>query len=372
MPGKTHRRGAGALRSETELILLFQKTLSASASLRLLFFLFASSCWTGNYLAQQGLGQLKLLHQRRRISEVLADSTVDERTRARLGLAKEARDFGVEVLGLRGGDAFTRYLELHGKPVAWNLTAAEKDRLAIHVNRFPFVGALPYLGFFREADAQREADRLSRLGLDVYIRPVAGYSTLGVTSDPVYSSMLDGSEARTVEVVLHEMLHGTLYLVGQSSWNESLATFVGLQGAALFFSRRGGEAAARQVFDEAGQSARDEQAFSAFLQPILAQLRQLYDSPISRAEKLRQREAIFTAAQAEYLHRFPPPPGRTPTFVRQPLNNAVLLSYAVYHDASPTHERLFERMGGDLRAFIHLYKYAVEAVPDPIRWLATR
>jgi predicted aminopeptidase len=331
-----------------------------------------AGCWTGNYLAQQGVGQLRLLHERRRIKDVLDDPSVDAHLKERLELAKEARDFGVEVLGLRGGDAFTRYLELDGKPVAWNLTAAEKDRLVIHLNRFPFVGALPYLGYFKEADARREAARLEKLGYDVYVRPVAGYSTLGVTSDPIYSSMLDGSEARTVEVVLHEMLHGTLYLVGHSEWNESLATFVGLHGAALFFQRRGGEAAAHEVFDEAARHARDEQEFSAFLSPLLERLRALYAEPLSRDEKLRRREEIFRQAQAEYLRRFPPPPGLTPSFVRQPLNNAVLLSYAVYHDASPAHQRLFDRVGGDLVTFIHVCKYAVDNAPDPIRWLASR
>jgi predicted aminopeptidase len=338
----------------------------------LLVILGLSACWTGNYLAQQGVGQLRLLHQRRRISDVLHDPAVNDKIKERLQLAKDARDFGVEVLGLRGGDAFTRYLELDGKPVAWNVTAAEKDRLSIHINKFPFVGALPYLGFFKEEDAKKEAARLAKMGLDVYVRPVAGYSTLGVTSDPIYSSMLDGSEARTVEVVLHEMLHGTLYLVGRSAWNESLATFVGLQGAALFFQRRGGEAAARAVFDEAASRAKDEEAFSAFLSPVLEELRQLYASTQSREEKLHHREEIFARAQKEYLRRFPPPPGLTPSFVRQPLNNAILLSYGVYHDDSPAHQKLFARTGRDLPAFIRICKYAVEFAADPIAWLAAR
>jgi predicted aminopeptidase len=324
------------------------------------------------YLAQQGVGQLRLLHDRRKIADVLADPTFDERKKSRLQLAKEARDFGVEVLGLRGGDAYTRYLELDGKPVAWNVTAAQKDQLKLHVNRFPFVGALPYLGFFREADARKEAARLEKLGLDVMVRPVAGYSTLGVTSDPIYSSMLDGSPARTVEVVLHEMLHGTLYLVGKSAWNESLATFVGLHGAAMFFAQRGGETAARAVFDEAARRARDERAFSAFLQPVLDELRQLYASAIPRDEKLARREEIFAHAQAAFLQTFPPKPGQTPSFVRQKLNNAVLLSYAVYHNDTPAHQKLYERVGGDLNAFVRLYKYAVEFTSDPIRWLAQR
>ena len=160
--------------------------------------------------------------------------------------------------------------------------------------------------------------------------------------------------------------------MGKSAWNESLATFVGLQGAALFFQRRGGESAARAVFDEAAARAKEETDFSTFLAPVLDELRQLYSSKLSREEKLRRREEIFVRAQKTYLERFPPPPGLTPSFVRNPLNNAILLSYGVYHDDSPAHQKLFARVGFDLPAFVRLCKYAVEFVPDPIAWLAAR
>jgi predicted aminopeptidase len=332
-----------------------------------------AGCGTASYLAQQGAGQLRLLRARRRIADVLADPAVDEQLKERLRLAQAARDFGVAELGLRGGDAFTRFLDTAGAPIAWNVTAAPKDRLRVHLRRFPIVGAIPYLGFFREADAQREAARLRALDLDVYVRPVAGYSTLGITADPIYSSMLDGSEARIVEVVLHEMLHGTLYLPGHSEWNESLATFVGLRGAAAFFARSGGASASQQIVDEATRRERDEDAFARFLLPVMRELDALYSSPLPRAEKLRRREDIFQRAQADYLRRFPPPAGKRPgAFAQQPLNNAVLLSFAVYHDSTPEHRRLFQRVGEDLPTLIRLYKYAVEMTPDALAYLKRR
>jgi predicted aminopeptidase len=330
----------------------------------------APGCWSLKYLAQQGVGELKLLHARRKIVDVLADPTVDAHTKERLRLAVAARDFGVEQLGLRGGDAYTRYLETHGQPVAWNLSAAPKDRLLPHLHRFPITGAVPYLGFFRERDARREEARLEALGYDTYVRAVAGYSTLGLTSDPIYSSMLEGDEARVVEVTLHEMLHGTLYLAGHTEWNESLATFVGLRGAALFFSQRSNSAAAR-VLAEAEKRDRRAQEFAAFLEPILHELETLYASPRPRDEKLRLREQVFARAHDEYLRRFPLKPGAPPPpFVAQPLNNAVLLSFAAYHRSTPEHQRLFEKVHRDLRSFIALYKRAVENHQnDAIEWL---
>ena len=201
-------------------------------------------CSTVTYLAQQGIGQLRIMHSRRRITDVLADPTVNADTKARLQLAVSAREFGIEVLGLRGGDAYTRFVDTQGRPLAWNVWAAPKDRLRPVKHHFAIAGDVPYLGYFRERDALRKQAELEARGLDTFVGEVAGYSTLGITSDPVFSSMLEGSPAHIVEVTLHEMLHGTLYLPGHSDWNESLATFVGLSGAALFFTVTGGGAAA--------------------------------------------------------------------------------------------------------------------------------
>lgn len=332
----------------------------------------AGGCWSGRYLAKQGIGQLELLRARRRIDEVLRDPSVSAETKRRLALAWQAREFGVRVLGLHGGDGFTRFVDSHGAPIAWNVTAAKKDKLEVHLNRFPVVGAIPYLGFFAEDDARREADRLRADDLDVYVRPVAGYSTLGITSDPIYSSMLEGSDARIVEVTLHEMTHATVYLPGRSEWNESLATVVGNEGAAQFFAAHGDASKVAALVDESRQREREEEAFSRFLAPLVASLQALYaDAALSHDAKLRRREAIFAAARARYLSLFPPPPGApTGPFAGGRLNNAVILSYSVYHSTTPQHRALLATVGGDLRAFIALCKHAVEDEPDPIDYLA--
>ncbi|MCA1665437.1 MAG: aminopeptidase [Myxococcales bacterium] len=332
----------------------------------------ASGCWSGDYLAKQGVGQLKLLRARRRIDEVLHDPSVAAETRRRLTLARDARQFGVDVLGLHGGDEFTRFVDSHGAPIAWNVTAAKKDKLEPHLNRFPVVGAIPYLGFFEEEDAEREAARLRADDLDVYVRAVAGYSTLGITADPIYSSMLDGSDARIVEVTLHEMTHATVYLPGHSEWNESLATVVGNEGAAQFFAARGDTSKVAALVDESRQRQRDEEAFSRFLAPLVSELQSLYaKSALSHARKLQKREEIFAAARARYLALFPPPPGKKPgLFATAPLNNAVVLSYSVYHSTTPQHRALLRAVGGNLRAFVALCKHAVEDKPDPLEYLA--
>ena len=332
----------------------------------------AGGCWSGVYLAKQGVGQLKLLRARRRIDDVLADATVSSETRRRLAVARDAREFGVRALGLHGGDAFTRFVDSHGAPIAWNVTAAKKDRLEAHLNRFPVVGAIPYLGFFDERDAAREAERLRAQDLDVYVRPVAGYSTLGITADPIYSSMLDGSDARIAEVVLHEMTHATVYLPGHSEWNESLATVVGNEGAAQFFAARGDQMQLAALVGEARRHEREQEQFARFLEPLVRSLESLYAAAaLSRPQKLAGRERIFAEARAKFVSLFPSPPGKRPgVFAVGPLNNAVLLSFSVYHRTTPEHRTLLRELGGNLRAFVALCKHAVEDKPDPLEYLA--
>ncbi|HEX9105464.1 MAG TPA: aminopeptidase, partial [Polyangia bacterium] len=346
--------------------------MKAAVAVALVTAALASGCWSGDYLAKQGVGQLRLLRARRRIADVLADPSVSAETKRRLELAQKAREFGVRVLGLRGGDEFTRFVDSHGAPIAWNVTAAKKDKLEAHLNVFPVVGAIPYLGFFDEHDAAREAERLRTQDLDVYVRPVAGYSTLGITSDPIYSSMLDGPDARIVEVTLHEMTHATVYLPGHSEWNESLATVVGNEGAAEFFAARGDRSQAAALVEDSRRREREQEAFSRFLAPLVQSLQSLYaDVALPRAAKLQKRERIFAAAQARFLRLFPPPPGKPPgVFGAGPLNNAVVLSFSVYHSTTPQHRALLAAVGGNLRAFVALCKHAVEDKPDPLEYLA--
>lgn len=141
----------------------------------------ASGCFEARYLAGQGTGQWRLLRARRRITDVIADPKTDPRIKTRLELAMEARKFAVEELGLHGEDNYTRFLPTGGKPIAWNITVAKKDSLRPISWTFPIVGRVPYLGFFDEKAARKLEAQMKARDLDTYVRPVAGYSTIGIT-----------------------------------------------------------------------------------------------------------------------------------------------------------------------------------------------
>lgn len=339
--------------------------------------LLTSGCSTVRYLGQQAAGQLHLLRIRRPVEEVLADPKTPQALKERLELALAARQFGIDVLGLRGGAEFTRYVD-PGGPVAYNLTAAEKTALHIRRWRFPLVGTVPYLGFFKKQDAEAEARRLEAQGFDIYIRPVGGYSTLGYLLSPIYASMVEDpgpeGEVRTVEVVLHEMAHSTAYLTSASELNESYATLVGIQGAARFFREQGNAEQSALCLRLAQEQEQRSRAFSDWLRPAMQRVKAFYDSanaqhlPSDRI--LREREELFKSLHESYRAAFPTGP-RYRRLADGPLNNAVLLSFGVYHSPGRLQQDLLDSVGGDLRTFIDLYRKAQDR-PDGPEWLTRR
>ena len=65
------------------------------------------------------------------------------------------------------------------------------------------------------------------------------------------------------------------------------------------------------------------------------------DGAVTRRTSCRAREQIFAAARSQFLTLFPPPPGKKPgVFAAAPLNNAVVLSFSVYHRTTPQHRAL--------------------------------
>jgi hypothetical protein len=157
----------------------------------------------------------------------------------------EARDFAADSLALDAGRSYTTFSRLDSDTLALVVSAAHQDRFAAHTWWFPIVGHVPYKGFFSEARARREMERLERRGFDTYMRPTSAFSTLGWFNDPLVSPLLRYDSVSLANTVIHEIFHNTLYLSGQAMFNESLAQFVGSRGAIAFFCSRMGEASRR-------------------------------------------------------------------------------------------------------------------------------
>ena len=83
------------------------------------------------------------------------------------------------------------------------------------------VGAVPYKGFFnREKAVKKEA--LEKDNYDVSIRNPGGWSTLGWFTDPILSNMLRRGDGDLASLIIHEMVHATLYVKDSAEFNENL------------------------------------------------------------------------------------------------------------------------------------------------------
>ncbi|MDR3341903.1 MAG: aminopeptidase, partial [Treponema sp.] len=139
----------------------------------------------------------------------------------------DIRRFAITALGLRESANYTRYVALDRDYLAAVVSAAAQDSFSRYEWWFPVVGKVPYKGFFDPKDARKEAEKLKKKDLDVWIRGVDAFSTLGWFSDPLYSYMRHYPVHQLADLIIHEQLHATVYLKGQSQFDEELAEFVG-------------------------------------------------------------------------------------------------------------------------------------------------
>lgn len=274
--------------------------------------------------------------------------------RSQLELVLAVRKFAANELGLSVGGSYSSVARVDDRQVVHIVTAAPRDRLEPYTWWFPIVGSVPYRGYFDRAAAQKEAEKLEREGYDTYLRPSVAFSTLGWFDDPLLSNLLQLEPARLVEVILHELLHSTIYLRGQTAFNESFANFVGSRGAMAFFARNGASTSLRR----ATALWEDNLDFSELLGEEIARLERAYANGIPPEE----RKTLFRSLRADF-ERHGWRTGRSPLGEKE-LNNAVLVHYRLYNDRLALFEEAYEKNGQDLRATITWVGALVEKESD--------
>jgi predicted aminopeptidase len=281
----------------------------------------------------------------------------------------DIRRFAAE-LGLRESANYTRYVELDRDYLAAVVSASALDSFARHEWWFPVVGKVPYKGFFDVEGARRERERLEKKGLDVWVRGVDAFSTLGWFKDPLYSYMRDYPDYQLANLLIHELLHATVYLTGQSQFNEELAEFVGTEGARLYIGQKYGEGSPeyQAIFDSEADSA----AYIAYLRGLIAELEQLYNSDIPYGEKLAEKARVIGASQEQFERDYDTlfRGGNYRGFSGLPVNNAYLDLYRLYYEGNDFYRELYERSGASLPRFIAAAKTLKNREKDPKAALA--
>jgi predicted aminopeptidase len=337
------------------------------------FFLLAvCAMFSGCYTLKQGVTMLGYLNQSVPL-EKIANEEADSPTPDSENFVQRVHDirrFASEELGLSMTKNYTRYVQLDRNYLAAVVSASAKDSFNRHEWHFPVVGAMPYKGFFNVEDARTERKKLEKKDLDVWIRPVEAFSTLGWFKDPLYSYMRDYSPARLADLIIHESLHATVFIKGQVSFNEELAEFIGSEGARLYMESRFGTDS--EEYRAMFASEADQKTFVTFIQELIAELDALYTGDLDREQKLAHKETIIKAAQerfaAEYDNLFSSDNYRG--FAELPVNNAYLELYRLYHAPDNFFADLYERSGQNLPAFIAAAKTLRKKSGDPRGQLA--
>jgi predicted aminopeptidase len=164
----------------------------------------------------------------------------------------------------------------------------------------------------------------------------------------------------TVETILHELVHATVYVRGQADFNEGVASFIGEEGSVRFYAEANRpEAALRER-----ARIEDQRRIRAETLRLHREVGELYastpagpDRDAARDELARHtRDAVANLTLA----------GRDARELAETLrlNDACLALAATYGgDVGPYTEKL-AALGGDLRAFVALLRKSAEA-PDP-------
>jgi len=335
------------------------------------------------YVLVQGYSQLDMLAHSEPIADVLARDTLDAETRRKLTLVVQARDFARDTLGLTVGDSFQLFHDTAGKPVAYNLSASRQDRFEPYAWTFPIVGRIDYLGFFSQADAEAAAADLQRRGYDTFTYAVNAYSTLGWFPDPLQSTLLNEWDGELAETVIHELAHNTVYVSGNSTFNESLATFIGQTGVELFFAQQG--AAGETTIAALRTRHADATLLNAWLIGLYDDLSAYYardpgqqacrrpsrEAGSAAAEKIAGREAVFQAARDRFVRDVQPrlaEPDRYAGWARIPTSNAFVLANRRYNLDLDVFAAVYAGTGGDFAAFLDVL-WAAAASDDPFAYL---
>jgi predicted aminopeptidase len=312
--------------------------------------LLLSGCATQlGYLAKQGQYLWRYSSGTQPVQALLQSAATPADTRDFLLRVSEIKSFAVGTVGLRNNGNYTRYKDIDRDHLVDVVSACDAVSFTSYLWSYPFVGKLPYKGFYERADAEAEAARLKKEGYDVIIRPVDAFSTLGFTKDPLYSFMKQYSLFELASLVIHEQTHATLFLNGQPQFNEELAVFVGDEGAFEWLSARYG--ADSDEYRSAAAEQERSQLFISLLQELSGVLDALYKGPGTREEKLARKAEIIgdfqTRSSAEYKG-----------FEKLQLNNAYLDLYRLYSSDIPLYRAYWAlRCGSSLSRFMNAEKY---------------
>ena len=325
----------------------------------------------GCYLMQQGVTLLRYQFSAEPVSRLLADEDTPEKIREFLQETELIRTFARESLGLEPSKHYTTFVEIDRNYLLALVSAADEFSLSPHTWRFPLVGEVPYKGFFKPDQARREVERLEQRGYDTWISGVNAFSSLDILTDPLYSFMVHYSTYRLSDLIIHELVHSTVWVKGHTAFNEQLAMFVGNKGARQYVLMHYGRDS--REYRDIELQEQDQHQFRQQISILRRELEELYSRTDISEKLMRQlKQELFISFQdrigTEYEDLFLS--DRYRFLADTQLNNAYIAIQGVYHSRDDRLER-FYRYAGGLMEMIELLKPLDGTRKDPYEYMLT-
>ncbi|MEW9836511.1 aminopeptidase [Mesorhizobium marinum] len=302
------------------------------------------------YYAQSLKGHAEILAARRNVARLIDDPSTPQALRARLATASAIRQFASEQLALPDNSSYRSYVDIDRDYVTWAVFAAPEFSLAPRIWCVPVYGCVPYRGYFSEKAAAGQAAELQRQGYEIYVSGVTAYSTLGLSSDPLLSTMLRQGETWLAGVVFHELAHQRVYVKGDSAFNEAFAVAVETAGVEMWLRATGNPAELRSYEAE----RKRETDFFALITQARDELAQIYAGSPGAERKRAAKAAAIERLRARYRRmreeRWGGYSGYDGWF-DGPIDNAKLAAVSVYGDKVPAFLRLHSLCSGDYPRF---------------------
>lgn len=317
----------------------WQATVSVGAVL------LVAGCSGLGYYYQAARNQFALSHEARPLPAVLSDPATPPDLRAHLETARAIRDYASTDLKLPDNGSYRRYADLKRPFVVWNVFAAPEFSIRAREWCFPVAGCVGYKGWFDQRSAESFAQTTRHEGYDVFVYGVPAYSTLGWFDDPLLNTFIHYPRTELARLIFHELAHQVAYADGDSTFNESFATAVELEGVRRWLNRNGSDAERAEF--EAMQVRKQD--FVALVDSTRARLDTIYQSKLEPEAMRAAKAAEFARMRAEYAslkQRWGGFRGYDRWF-DQELGNAHLASVATYTQRVPAFDALLARSGGD-------------------------
>jgi predicted aminopeptidase len=305
------------------------------------------------------MGQLEIVWNARPVEEFLQDPSFPDSLKQKLRLIDEIRKYAIDSLGLKDTKNYKTLYDQKNQEVMWVVQACEPFALQPKVWDFPIVGTVPYKGFFNKEKALNLRKELETEGYDVSVRNPGGWSTLGWFTDPILSGMLDRSEGDLASLIIHEMVHATVFVKDDVDFNENLADFIGDTAAYYFLKYKFG-ADSKQYLDYL-HSDQDYRKFTKHILRGTQSLDSLYNTlrPQEPIEQKKEKKRamiekivtsidtlnLYTKRKGERMKKYLP-------------NNTFFMSYRLYKAKQDVFGvELAEKFNGDMRSYLkHLTK----------------